>query len=236
MIEIGGKPILWHIMKIYSYFGYNDFILALGFKGNLIREYFLNYEYFQSDLTITLGTRKHIQIHGETQESNWKVTLVDTGLDSMTGYRIKQCINYITEENFLLTYGDGLANIDIKKLVDFHLSHGKIGTITSVNSPSRFGEIEDESNVVTNFVEKPLLIKKRDGINGGFMVFKKDFINYLSSEPDCVLEMAPLVNLTNDRQLMVYHHHDFWQCMDTYRDYLLLQKIWDGSKAPWKFE
>ncbi|MCK4448650.1 MAG: glucose-1-phosphate cytidylyltransferase [Candidatus Marinimicrobia bacterium] len=234
MVEIGGKPILWHIMKIYSYFGFNEFILALGFKGNVIRDYFLNYDFYSNDFTINIGNHKDIEIHGNSDEKNWKVTLVETGLETMTGARVKRCEKYINEDNFLLTYGDGLSNVNIKKIVNYHINHGKIGTLTGVKPPTRFGELVTKNNQVIKFKEKPKLEGLEGDINGGFMVFKKEFFNYLYIDSNCVLEGEPLEKLASDRQLMVFYHNDFWQCMDTYRDFLILREMWESNKAPWK--
>ena len=236
MVEIGGKPILWHIMKMYSHFGFNEFVLALGYKGNIIRDFFLNYKFYNNDFTITLGNHKDIVIHGNTDESRWKVTLVETGENAMTGSRIKQCERYIDEDYFIVTYGDGLADIDISKLVEYHKDHGRIGTLTAVNPPSRFGELTVEGNQVTKFHEKSKLEGTHGNINGGFMVFKRKFFSYLSKDVGCILERAPLEKLAQDKELIVYKHDGYWQCMDTYRDYLLLQETWDKGIVPWQFE
>lgn len=236
MVEIGGKPVLWHIMKMYSHFGFKEFILALGYKGNLIRDFFLNYEFYNSDFTITLGNRKDIVVHGNTGESGWKVTLVETGGSAMTGSRVNQCERYIDEDNFMVTYGDGLADIDISELVEYHKGHGRIGTLTGINPPSRFGELRVEGNQVAEFLEKSKLEGTRGVINGGFMVFKRKIFDYLSTDVACVLEREPLENLAKDGELMIYHHNGYWQCMDTYRDYLSLQETWRKGNAPWQFE
>ncbi len=235
MVGIGGKPILWHIMKIYAHFGFNEFILALGYKGNVIRNFFLNYEFHSNDFTITLGNHKEIEVHGNTDESGWKVTLVETGEDTMTGARIKRCEKYVSGDNFMLTYGDGLANINISKLVQYHMSHKKIGTLTGVKPSGRYGELTIENNQVTKFREKNTPKDASNDINGGFMVFKKQFFDYLSSDSNCILEKDSLERLAQKRELMVYHHEDYWQCMDTYRDYLLLQETWKSGKVPWSF-
>ena len=236
MVEIGGKPILWHIMKMYAHFGFKEFVLALGFKGNIIKDFFLNYEFYNNDFTITLGNHKDIAVHGNSDETDWKVTLVETGAKAMTGSRMKQCERYIEEDNFMLTYGDGLADIDISKLVEYHKSHGKIGTLTGINPPSRFGELHAEENQVTKFLEKSKLEGTHGDINGGFMLFKRKFFDYLSADSSCILEREPLEKLAHDRQLMLYHHAGYWQCMDTYRDYLLLQEAWNSGDVPWQFE
>lgn len=236
MVEIGGKPILWHIMKMYAHFGFKDFVLALGYKGNVIRDFFLNYEFYNNDFAITLGDHKNIEIYGNSDETGWKVTLVETGAKTMTGARIKQCERYIEEDDFMVTYGDGLADIDISKLVAYHKSHGKIGTLTGINPPSRFGELRVEENQVAEFLEKSKLEGTRGEVNGGFMLFRRKFFDYLSLGRDCVLERGPLEALARDGELMLYRHRGYWQCMDTYRDYLLLQESWNSGDAPWKFE
>ena len=236
MIEIGGKPILWHIMKMYAHFGFKEFILALGFKGNVIRDFLLNYQFYNNDFTITLGNHKDIEVYGKSDETGWKVTLVETGEDTMTGARIKRCEKYINEENFMVTYGDGLADIDIAELVKYHMIHGKIGTLTGINPPSRFGELQVKGNQIVNFLEKSKLEGTRGDINGGFMVFKRKFLDYLSRDSRCVLERDPLEKLALDRELIMYRHEGYWQCMDTYRDYLLLQETWNSGKVPWQFE
>lgn len=236
MVEIGGKPILWHIMKMYAHFGFKEFVLALGYKGNIIRDFFLNYEFYNNDFTITLGNHKDIVVHGNTDESGWKVTLVETGAKAMTGSRIKQCERYINEDNFMVTYGDGLADIDISKLVEYHIGYGKIGTLTSIKQPSRFGKLVVEDKQVVKFTEKSMPEGRQGNINGGFMVFKRNFFDYLSKDRGCILEREPLEKLAQDRELMVHHHDGYWQCMDTYRDYLLLQETWNSGDAPWQFE
>jgi len=236
MVEIGGKPILWHIMKMYAHFGFKEFVLALGYKGNVIKDFFLNYEFYNNDFTITLGNHKDIAVHGNSDETGWKVTLVETGLKAMTGSRIKQCERYIGEDNFMVTYGDGLADIDISKLAEYHKGHGRIGTLTGINPPSRFGELHVKENQVTEFSEKSKLEGTRGDINGGFMLFKTKFFDYLSADSGCILEREPLEKLARDRELMLHHHTGYWQCMDTYRDYLLLQETWNSGNAPWKFE
>jgi len=236
MVEIGGKPILWHIMKMYAHFGFKEFVLALGYKGNVIKDFFLNYEFYNNDFTITLGNHKDIAVHGNSDETGWKVTLVETGVKAMTGSRIKQCERYIEEDNFMVTYGDGLADIDISKLAEYHKDHGKIGTLTGINPPSRFGELHVKENQVTEFSEKSKLEGTRGDINGGFMLFKTKFFDYLSADSGCILEREPLEKLARDRELMLHHHTGYWQCMDTYRDYLLLQETWNSGNAPWKFE
>jgi glucose-1-phosphate cytidylyltransferase len=229
MVEIGGKPILWHIMKLYSHYGYNDFILALGYKGNIIRDYFLNYFYYNNDITVNLGNEEKTCIHNNHKEQNWKVTLVDTGQDSMTGYRVKLAGKHIYEDKFMLTYGDAVANVNIKELVEFHKTKNTIGTITGVFPPSRFGDLkvkEDNTDIIDAFSEKAKVLSDDRMINGGFFIFKKEFLDILPNDPLCDLERKPLENLVEKKQLSVYRHTDFWQCMDTYRDFVLLNNLW----------
>jgi len=232
MVEIGVKPILWHIMKIYAYYGFKDFILCLGYKGEMIREYFYNYQILNNDFTIELSNNSHIKIHSGDQEEGWRVTLADTGETAMTGSRIKRIEKYITGDEFMVTYGDGVANIDIRKLLKFHKSHRKIGTVTGVHPSSRFGELIVDKNRVIEFSEKPQT--KDSLINGGFFVFNRKIFSYLNAADNCVLEKEPLENLSSDRELMVYIHDGFWQCMDTYRDLELLNNLWRSNRAPWK--
>ncbi len=232
MLEIGSKPILWHIMKTYSHFGFRDFILCVGYKGEIIKEYFLNYEAMNNDFTIKLGQRNQINFHGNHSEHDWTITIVDTGLDTMTGARVKRVEQYIDTEEFMLTYGDGLANIDINKLVECHQRHDTIGTITGVRPASRFGEIIFKDGYVKQFSEKP---QSSEGhISGGFFVFKRDFLRNLSPDNSCVLEREPLEQLAKAGNLGMYFHPGFWQCMDTYRDYLFLNDLWQKGEAPWK--
>ena len=232
MVQIGNKPILWHIMKIYSSYGINDFVICLGYKGHIIKEYFLNYEMMNNDITIQLGNHKSVEIHGNHDETDWNVTLVDTGEETQTGGRVKKIEKYINEDKFMLTYGDGVADINIKDLLKYHESHGKIGTMTSVHPPSRFGELTIVRNQITNFTEKP---QTQEGkISGGFFVFNKEFFNYLTDDDNCYLEKAPLENLAKDGELMSYSCDDFWQCVDTYRELELLNDLWKNNRAPWK--
>ncbi len=245
MIEIGGRPILWHIMKIYAYYGFRDFVLCLGYKGRDVKEYFLRYELINSDFCIELGS-KNITPYISTQEQGWLITLVDTGEDAMTGARLKRVEKYIDTDLFMLTYGDGLAHINISELVEFHKSHGKIGTVTGVHPSSRFGELVVDGNHVLEFGEKPRI---RDSyINGGFFVFNNKIFSYVEDKDDCIFERKPLENLASDGELMIYKHEGFWQCMDTYRDLQLLDNLWKGQeiekelyfesikgkKPPWK--
>lgn len=233
MIPIGGVPILWHIMKYYSHFGHNQFTLCLGYKSNVIKEFFLNYEALTRDFTIELGEEKSIQFHTNHTESDWKVTLAETGLDSMTGARIKRVKKYLTEEkNFMLTYGDGVGNIDLGKLLEFHLSHGKILTVTGVRPPGRFGELVSTSKgLVTEFNEKPQATGGR--ISGGFFVCRREIFDYLNDQQNLVFEQEPLRHLVKDKEMMVFDHDGFWQPMDTNREYQLLNALVESGKAPW---
>ncbi len=232
MIEIGNKPILWHIMKLYAHYGYNDFIVCCGYKANIIKDYFANYYFRNSDITFDFLHKNNVTIHNEKTEP-WNVTLVDTGLETMTGGRIKRIKSYLGEDqNFLLTYGDGLSNVNIKNLVNHHLLKGKIGTITAIQPESRFGYMDlCEDGSIASFREK----SKEDigWINGGFMVFNKKIFSYLEND-STILEREPLEKLATDGQLQCYKHYGFWQCMDTLRDKRKLQQLWDSKDAPWE--
>jgi len=231
MVKIGEMPILWHIMKTYAHYGFNEFILCLGYKGEVIKDYFYNYEVHSNDFTIELGTKK-IDIHPRHSEEGWKVTLIDTGLHTMTGARVKRIEKYINDDLFMLTYGDGVTDLDINDLFRFHRSHGKIGTVTGVNPPSRYGELLLHKDQVVSFAEKPETTN--NSINGGYFVFNREFFQYLDEESSCVLERGSLDKLAADEQLKVFPHKTFWQCMDTYRDYTFLTDLWEKGHAPWK--
>lgn len=232
MIEIAGKPILWHIMKTYAHYGYTEFMLCLGYKGDVIRDYFYNYEARNSDSTIELGNR-NILVHGSHPEKGWRITLVETGKNTMTGARVKRMERYLDDDVFLLTYGDGVSDIDINALVSFHKNHGKIGTVTGVLPPSRFGELLVNGSSVSRFNEKPQM-NAGGVINGGYFVFNRAFMRYLSDHESCVLERDPLERLVKDGELQVFLHKGFWQCMDTYRDMEYLNALWAKGSAPWK--
>ncbi len=229
MVEIGGKPILWHIMKIYSTYGFNDFVICLGYKGYVIKEYFANYFLHMSDVTIDLKNNQ-LEIHNVKAEP-WKVTLVDTGLNTMTGGRIKRVQKYIGNETFMLTYGDGVANINIKELLEFHKNHGKFATVTAVQPSGRFGALDLEDGKVKAFKEKP----KGDGawINGGFFVLEPQIFEYIDGD-ETIWERDPLENLARDGQLMAYKHTGFWKPMDTLRDKRELESLWQSGNPPWK--
>lgn len=228
LVDVGGHPILWHIMKIYAHYGYNSFICCLGYKGNLIKQYFLNYEYMQNDFTLNLDEKNEKTIINQ-EEKDWSITLANTGLETMTGGRIKEIEKYIDGDIFLATYGDGVADINIDKLINFHLEKGKIATVTGVHPTSRFGIIEHADGLVKRFREKPQV---NEVINGGFFVFSRKIFDYLGA--NSILEKEPLEQLALDQELAVYEHKGFWFCMDTYRDYLEINKIWNENKAVWK--
>lgn len=232
MVEIGGRPILWHIMKIYESYGFNEFIICLGYKGYVIKEYFMHYYLHNSDITIELKNNK-VDVHFTNAES-FKVTLVDTGLNTKTAGRLKRIRQYLDNEDFLLTYGDGVADVDLLKLVDFHKSHNKIATVTAVQPEARFGGMTiDPAGVVMNFKEKPT----GDGkwINGGFFVLKPSVFEYLADDMDNVMwEDAPMENLTKDGELVAYRHTGFWKCMDALRDKIELENLWESNNALWK--
>lgn len=233
MIPIGSKPILWHIMKHYAEFGIRDFILCLGYKGEVIKDFFLNYEANTNDFTIMLGRSRSIEYHSKHPESDWRVTLADTGLKAMTGARVKRIQRYLEgEESFMLTYGDGVGNVDIKGLIDYHTSHGKILTVTGVRPPGRFGELmNDPSGRVVEFNEKPQASGGR--ISGGFFVCRREIFEYLDDDEGLVFERNPMRNLVRDGQMMVYEHDGFWQPMDTNREYILLNELYEKGDAPW---
>ncbi len=231
MIEIGERPILWHIMKIYSHQGFNDFIICLGYKGYIIKEYFAHYFLHESDVTFDFSHNGDQIIHNNIAEP-WKVTLVDTGLNTMTGGRVKRIQKYIGNETFMLTYGDGVADIDLKALVEFHKSKGKYATITAVQPSGKFGALNlSEDGIIKSFVEKPV----GDGgwVNGGFMVMEHEVFDYIKGD-ETILEKEPLENLAKDGQLCAYKHRGFWQPMDTMRDKNTLESLWNSGKAPWK--
>ncbi|MBI4548199.1 MAG: glucose-1-phosphate cytidylyltransferase [Ignavibacteriae bacterium] len=229
MVEIGGRPILWHIMKHYAHYGYTEFVLCLGYKGDVIRDYFYNYEIRNRDFTITLGTRE-IEIHNNHTESNWKITLAETGEHTLTGGRLKRIAHYINSARFMVTYGDGVANIDIRCLRAFHEEKGMLGTITAVRPSSRFGELSIDDGIVGAFREKPQVAE--GWINGGFFVFQREVLDMINGDDES-LEQGLLATLTSSRQLAVYQHYGFWQCMDTYRERELLNELWQGNKPPW---
>lgn len=232
LVEVGERPILWHIMKIYAHYGFKDFILCLGYKGEMIKEYFLNYEATNNDFTISLGKPNVIQFHSGHLEHDWNITLVNTGIDAQTGARIKKIEKYIDGDTFMLTYGDGVINLNIKKLLKFHEMHKKTGTMTGVHPSSRFGELLMKDNHIVEFTEKPQV--KEGLINGGFFIFKRKFFNYLTEDDGCYLEGKALEKLAAESELLVYPHDGFWQCVDTYRELELLNNLWRSPNPPWK--
>jgi len=231
LVEIGDRPILWHIMKIYAHYGFNEFVLCLGYKGRMIKEYFLNYEMMSSDLTLKLGSND-VKTHNQSQERGWIITFAETGEKAQTGARVKRIEKYIEGDLFMLTYGDAVANINIENLLEFHKSHGKIGTITGVHPSSRFGELVIKDRQIVQFTEKPQI--KEGFINGGFFVFDKEFFDYLRDDNICYLEREPLEKLASDGELMAYMHEGFWQCMDTHKELEILNNLWRSPKPPWK--
>jgi glucose-1-phosphate cytidylyltransferase len=233
MIPVGGLPILWHIMKYYAHWGHREFVLCLGYKGEVIKDFFLNYEAHTRDFTLTLGAHRSIEYHSDHGEADWRVTLADTGADAMTGARIRRIRQYMGgEKNFLLTYGDGVGDIDLKKLCAFHEKHGKVLTVSGVRPPGRFGELMSGADgVVTEFNEKPQATAGR--ISGGFFVCRRELFDYLDDRADLTFEQEPMRRLVAERQLMVCEHDGFWQPMDTARDYQLLNRLCESGRAPW---
>jgi len=230
MVEVGGKPILWHIMKMYSVHGVNEFVICCGYKGYMIKEYFANYFLHMSDVTFDMANNNAMQIHQQHAEP-WKITLIDTGENTLTGGRLKRVRHYLGDEDFCFTYGDGVSDVDITKLIAFHKAHGKQATVTAVQPPGRFGALEMSGNLVNSFVEKP----HGDGmhINGGFFVLSPKVINFIEND-STVWEGKPLVSLATSAQLEAFTHNGFWQPMDTMRDKQYLEELWVSGKAPWK--
>ena len=234
MVEIGGRPILWHIMKLYAHHGMREFILCLGYKGSMIKEYFLNYETMNSDFTVELGKSNSIRLHGAAHnEDGWRVTLAETGERAHTGARIARSARYLGDDTtFAVTYGDGVTDADLAAALSFHKSRGRLATLTGVRPQSRFGEIVEDAGRVVEFREKPQV--GQGLINGGFFFFEKGFLRYLSDDDGCVLEREPLERCAADGQLSVFEHAGYWQCMDTMRDWELLQRQWEIGQAPWR--
>ena len=229
MVMIGNRPILWHIMARYAMFGFNRFVICLGYKGDVIRDYFLNYKYFHCDFTVALGTNE-VETHNGHEEQNWRVTLAETGADTMTGGRLRRIAKYIESPLFLATYGDGVANVDIRALVESHRRSGKLATVTAVRPSSRFGELSVQEGLVSSFEEKPQV--GNSWINGGYFVFNREVLDLISGDSD-KLETDVLKKLADMRELAVYQHQDFWQCMDNLREMELLNKMWQSGRAPW---
>ena len=231
MVPVGDRPILWHIMKHYSSHGFKDFILCLGYKGEVIKDYFRNYHWNTSDVTLQLGRNPHIRHHSTHEEEDWTVTLLDTGQNTMTGGRIKRALPHIDTEDFFLTYGDGLANSDISASAAFHREHGAAVTLTAVQPAGRFGELTLDGDKVARFQEKRS--QETHFINGGFFVLNRRIAEYLTGD-DCVFEREPLNRLTELGQVRAFKHHGFWQCMDTYREQQMLTEMWQSGRAPWR--
>jgi len=233
MIPVGRLPILWHLMKYFATFGFDDFVLCLGHKGNVIKDFFINYETSTRDVTVHLGSTSELIFHTKHDESTWKVTLADTGSDTMTGGRVAKIKKYVEDERFFLTYGDGLSDIDLNSLLKFHLKQQTTATVTGVRPPGRFGELSIDSNgIAQQFNEKPQASSGR--ISGGFFVCEPSVFDVLPDQDDLVLEESPLRALVAQKQLSVFEHDGFWQCMDTYRDWQLLTAMEKSAKAPWK--
>jgi glucose-1-phosphate cytidylyltransferase len=230
MVEVGGRPIIWHIMKLLAHHGIVDFVVCAGYRGDVIRDYFLNYEARTNDFTVHLGVRDSIEYHGRHPEADWKVTVAETGAETMTGGRVKRIERYLGGERCLVTYGDGLADVDVSQLVAFHENHGKLATVTTVRPLSRFGVMDLASDgSVEQFREKPLT---DDYVNAGFFIFEPGVFDYIGAES--VLEQQPLEELAGAGELMAYRHEGFWQPMDTYREYAMLNQMWSSDDAPWK--
>jgi glucose-1-phosphate cytidylyltransferase len=229
MVTIGGRPILWHIMKTYAHHGHREFVVCLGYKGDVIRDYFLNYEVRHRDVTVTLGSRD-VQVHTPHGEAGWRVTLADTGESTLTGGRLGRVAKYLDGERFMVTYGDGVADVDLAQLLDFHRGHGKLATLTAVRPSSRFGEVVIDNELVQAFHEKPQV--HSGWINGGFFVFERAVLDLVAGDDES-LEQSLLTKLTAVKQLAVYQHHGFWQCMDTPREMDLLNDLWRRDKAAW---
>jgi glucose-1-phosphate cytidylyltransferase len=231
MVEIGGRPILWHIMKNFSAFGLTDFIVPVGYRAEVVKDYFLNYEARMTDFTVELGHQRSVRYHGLHDEHTWRVTVADTGLETPTGGRVKAVERYVDGELCIVTYGDGLADVDVRALLEFHRSHGRLATVTTVRPLSRFGVVDvgDDSGV-RQFREKPVL---QDYVSAGFFVFEPEVLaQYLT--PGAVLEQEPVERLAKDGELAAFRHDGFWQPMDTYREYLLLNELWNSGRPPWK--
>jgi glucose-1-phosphate cytidylyltransferase len=232
MVEVGGRPLLWHIMRLFGHHGLNRFVLCLGYKGSVIKDYFLNYEAMTQDCTVAVGGRRQVSYHGNSEPFDFEVTLADTGVDTMTGGRVKRVEQHVKSDTFMVTYGDGLSNVDIKKLLAFHQSHGKLATVTTVQPVSRFGiTMIDGQSRVTSFSEKP---KVEGWVSAGFFVFNRKIFDYLGGGDAEMLETEPLERLAREGQLMAYKHDGFFFPVDTYRDYLYVNDLWKDGEAAWK--
>jgi len=232
LVEIGQKPILWHIMKLYSHYGARRFVLCLGYKSWQIKEYFLRYREHLSDVTVEIGNGHRTMFHNQPAEEDWEVTLAETGLLTGTGARLKRVQGYVTADTFMFTYGDGIGQVDIGALLEFHRSHDKIGTVTGVHPTSRYGEMKVDGHIVAEFNEKPT--KPEGFVSGGFFVLQREFFEYLSDDPGLLFEHGPMQSLARDGQLAVFPHEGFWLGMDTYREYTELNELWARGEAPWR--
>lgn len=233
MVEIGGRPMLWHIMQIYSHFGLREFVLCLGYKGSVIKDYFRNYRFRSTDLEVRLGVESSVRTLGACNEQDWTVSLIETGERAQTGARVFHVREHLGNQTFCLTYGDGLGSVDIRGLLEFHKRHGKIATVTGVRPPGRFGELELDGDQVVAFAEKPQVTQSF--INGGFFVMEPEFIErYLTDDENLILEREPLQQVATDGELMMYPHTGFWQPMDTYREWKMLDEMWQEGSAEWK--
>lgn len=232
MVPIGDRPILWHVMKYYASFGFNEFVLCLGYRGQVIKDYFLNYQAHTSDFTVSLGATHDVTFHGTHDERDWRITFAETGLHTMTGGRVARIAKYVDGDTFMLTYGDGVGDVDLHALLAFHQAHGKAMTVTGVRPPGRFGELEpDDDGLLAGFNEKPQTTA--GWISGGFFVCDRRLFDYLDPSEHLILEREPMKRLVADGELMMYRHTTFWQCMDTYRDYKLLDDLIAKGDAPW---
>ena len=231
MVPVGDRPILWHIMKTYAQHGHKDFILCLGYKGEVIKDYFRNYHWNTSNVTLRLGSVPHITYHSRHDEEDWNVTLLDTGQQTMTGGRLRRALDHVDSDPFLLTYGDGLTDSRINDSIAFHRAHGGIATLTAVQPEGRFGELGLDGTQVRAFSEKP--DHERGWVNGGYFVMDRRIGAYLTGD-DCILERTPLSTLAREGQIHAYKHEGFWQCMDTYREQVMLTEMWEKGRAPWK--
>lgn len=233
MVEIGGRPMLWHIMKTYGHYGLTEFVLCLGYKGSVIKDYFVNFELRTNDFEVKLGTESRVNLIRSVVEDEWTVSLIETGERTQTGGRVYRVRDQINDDTFCLTYGDGLGSVDIRALLEFHKMHGKLATVTGVRPPGRFGELELDGDQVVAFAEKPQVTESF--INGGFFVMQREFIDrYLSDDEDLILERDPLQNVAADGELMMYPHTGFWQPMDTFREWKMLEEMWDSGNAEWR--
>ena len=231
LVEVGGRPILWHIMKHYAHYGHREFVLCLGYKGDMIKNYFLNYHLMGSTFTVELGRQPRLDLHQDAAGEDWRVTLVDTGLQALTGARLKRIQRFVEGERFMLTYGDGVSDVDLSRLLTCHINAGRPATVTGVHPPARFGELVSQGDRVVEFREKPQARQGR--ISGGFFVLEPQVFDYLEDDDSCNFERGPLATLASEGSLTLHEHDGFWQCMDTYRDLVLLNHLWDSGAPPW---